>query len=394
MIQPALRQPIRVVAIMEAHTVTGPAKNLIRFAQKARVPDSELPPVELSIATFYRPVARQTAAHPSNQFIDAARAAGIEVDVIAETFQFDPRVISQLAAVLRRRNPDIIQTHGIKGHFLLWMSRLHMDRRWLAFHHGYTAENLKMHFYNTLNRVSLPAANRVITVCNPFAEMLANRGVDKSNIEVLPNSIENSAPVSAEEVGNLRKQLEIRPDERVLVTIGRFSTEKGHSDLISAMARLTQMLPDVSIRHVLVGDGLERHNVEHAAAAAGIRSRFIFAGYHQDVRPFYALADIYVLSSHSEGSPNVLLEAMTAGVPIVATAVGGVPETVRHEETALLVEPHHPEQLAEAVARLLNDDSLRRVFAGAASRDVANRFSPDAYRRNLISIYQRELALR
>ena len=256
-----------------------------------------------------------------------------------------------------------------------------MGRRWLAFHHGYTAENLKMHFYNTLNRVSLPAANRVITVCNPFAEMLANRGVDKSNIEVLPNSIENSPPVSAEEVGNLRRQLEIRPDERVLVTIGRFSTEKGHSDLISAMGHLTRMLPDVSIRHVLVGDGLERHNVEHAAAAAGIRSRFIFAGYHQNVRPFYALADIYVLSSHSEGSPNVLLEAMTAGVPIVATAVGGVPETVRHEETALLVEPHHPEQLAEAIARLLNDASLRGAFAGAASRDVATRFSPDAYRR-------------
>ena len=85
MIQPALRQPIRVVAIMEAYTVTGPAKNLIRFAQKARVPDSELPPVELSITTFHRPVARQTAAHPSNQFINAARAAGIEVDVIAET---------------------------------------------------------------------------------------------------------------------------------------------------------------------------------------------------------------------------------------------------------------------------------------------------------------------
>ena len=84
MIQPALRQPIRVVAIMEAYTVTGPAKNLIRFAQKARVPDSELPPVELSITTFHRPVARQTAAHPSNQFINAARAAGIEVDVIAE----------------------------------------------------------------------------------------------------------------------------------------------------------------------------------------------------------------------------------------------------------------------------------------------------------------------
>jgi glycosyltransferase involved in cell wall biosynthesis len=251
-----------------------------------------------------------------------------------------------------------------------------------------------MHFYNTLNRVSLPAANRVITVCNPFAEMLANRGLAKSNIEVLPNSIENPGPVSAEEVGNLRRQLEIRPDERVLVTIGRFSTEKGHSDLISAMVRLTRMLPDVPIRHVLVGDGLERHNVEHAADAAGVRSRFIFAGYHQDVRPFYALADIYVLSSHSEGSPNVLLEAMTAGVPIVATAVGGVPETVRHEETALLVQPHDPEQLAEAVARLLNDDSLRRVFAGAASRDVATRFSPDAYRRSLISIYQRELASR
>ncbi len=380
-----MRRTIRVVSVMEAHTVTGPAKNLIRFARLAREAGDNLPAVDLSFATFFR-----GGGTPSNEFIETARSAGIEVDVIAERRAFDLSVTQALADVVARREPHILQTHMIKGHFLVRFSKQLRSRQpWLAFHHGYTTENLKMRLYNELNRVSLPAADKVITVCSPFADVLSKQGVHPSSIEVLPNSVEPAPPVQAADIERVRRSLHLSPDDRILVSVGRFSSEKGHADLIPAMLELTRMLPALSIRHVLVGDGLERQNIERAIAEAGVGDRFIFAGHQRDVRPFYAMADVFVLPSHSEGSPNVLLEAMAAGLPIVSTAVGGVPDTVRHEASALLIQPRDPSALARSVAQLLTDESFRTSLAQTAASDAAERFSPAAYCRSLISLYER-----
>jgi glycosyltransferase involved in cell wall biosynthesis len=138
-----------------------------------------------------------------------------------------------------------------------------------------------------------------------------------------------------------------------------------------------------------VGDGIERNNIERAAAAAGVLEHIVFAGHRRDVHPFYAMADIFVLPSHSEGSPNVLLEAMAAGLPSVATAVGGVPETVQDRRTALVVPPREPERLARAIAELVERPDLARTLAAAASADVIQRFSPEAYQRSIVSVYER-----
>jgi len=160
----------RVVAVIEAVTVTGPAKNLLRFAARARSSTA----AEISILTFNR-------SQQSNPFLDAARSAGLEADVIDERFRFDPGVMGQLTALLQRRSPDIVQTHGVKAHFLVRAGGLARRYPWIAFHHGYTAEDLKMRLYNQLDRWSLPGADRVVTVCTPFAEALARRGVPPSN---------------------------------------------------------------------------------------------------------------------------------------------------------------------------------------------------------------------
>jgi glycosyltransferase involved in cell wall biosynthesis len=378
-------QPIRVVSLMEAYSVTGPAKNLIRFAVRARSPEPGQRAVDLSFLTFAR-----GEENASNHFVQAARAAGIEVDVVPERFRFDPAILSGFSAVLKRRNPDIVQTHAIKGHFLFWAARLHERYRWLAFHHGYTAENVKMQIYNRLNRFSVPAAHGVVTVCSPFADMLETRlGVDRSRIAVVPNSIDPFDTVPLPAIDALRNELGIAPSGRVLLSVGRFSAEKGHADLIPAMQRLKTLLPGVALKHVLVGDGIERNNIERAAAAAGVLEHIVFAGHRRDVHPFYAMADIFVLPSHSEGSPNVLLEAMAAGLPSVATAVGGVPETVQDRRTALVVPPREPERLARAIAELVERPDLARTLAAAASADVIQRFSPEAYQRSIVSVYER-----
>jgi glycosyltransferase involved in cell wall biosynthesis len=173
-----------------------------------------------------------------------------------------------------------------------------------------------------------------------------------------------------------------------MLVVGRFSTEKGHADLIPAVAFLTQIYKQ-PFRCILVGDGIERSNLERSIAAAGLTQRFLFAGHTSEVAPYYALADILVVPSLSEGSPNVVLEAMAAGLPIAATSVGGIPETVEHEVSALLVPARNPEAMAAAVARLLSQPELARRLSAEASAQCARRFSPAAYQRELLSVYSR-----
>ena len=367
-------RPLRMVAVIEAATVTGPAKNLIRFCAGAK------PALEPLLLTFIRGAAQ------SNPFLEAARSAGVVVETVPESFRFDPRVLTDLKRCINAFQPDILQSHSVKSNFLIRLARLNRRYPWLAFHHGYTAEDRKMEWYNRLNRWSLPAARRVVVVCGPFARQMQADGVAPDRIEILHNSVEIPEAVAPAEVQALRTRLGIGPEERVILSIGRFSKEKAHIDLLHAFA----LLPFRNgLRLVLVGDGPERENLNRQAAALGISSAVVFAGQVADVNPFYALASLFVLPSHSEGSPNVLLEALAAGVPIVATEVGGVPEVITDETTGLLVPPSAPDALAHAIDRALAEPAALERWTAAGRARIEKEFTPEAYRRRLFEIYRR-----
>lgn len=386
---------IKLLALMEATTVTGPAKHLINFCRRARSHDASapgLPRVEASIVTFHRApegesVPRGAEAEAPNAFVAAAREAGVEVDVINERFRFDTRVAGQLRGIVARRAPDIIETHMIKSHFLVKALGLGWRVPWVAYHHGYTTTDLKMRLYNQLNRWTLPSAARVITVCEPFARQLARAGVAREKISVRHNSITPSGRAGAAEVGALRRELGLKEGQRLVLAVGRLSREKGHADLVEALGELRRLSPALDFRLLVVGEGPERARVEQAAGAWGVEGRLVFAGHREDVRPFYALADALALPSHSEGSPLVLLEAMAAGLPVVATRVGGVPEMVTDGESALLVEPRDARGMAAALERVLVDEGLARRLAANASARAAEHFSPEAQVRSLVEIY-------
>jgi glycosyltransferase involved in cell wall biosynthesis len=389
--------PIKLLALMEATTVTGPAKLLIEFCRVAREGASALdglPRVEASIVTFNR--VRATTQNGSslssdvdapNDFVAAARAAGVEVDVITERFRFDTSVVGQLRRAVERRAPDIVETHMIKSHFLTLAAGLARGRRWVAYHHGYTTTDAKMRIYNQLNRLTLPRASRVITVCGPFARQLSGAGVSPEKISVVHSSIASARAPHAVEVSELKTKLGVAEGVRVILAVGRLSREKGHAGLVHALEHLRRDAHTTKFKLLIVGEGPERERVEAAAQSLGLEASVVFAGHTSDVRPFYALADVLALPSHSEGSPLVLLEAMAAGVPVVATAVGGVPEVATDGETALLVPPHDPSAMASALARVLSDAALARALADKAAAHVAEHFSPEARARALVRIY-------
>jgi glycosyltransferase involved in cell wall biosynthesis len=366
---------IRVISIMEADFVTGPAKNLLAFGTRARAQ------VDLSVVAYLR------GGQGETEFIRAARQADIDVDIVHEGGRFDRSVVEKLRELVKRRNPDVIQTHNTKSHFFMRLSGIWRERTWLAFHHGYTTTDLKMRLYHQADRWSLRAARHIVTVCGPFVDQLAKRGIPRDRVTVQHNSVNAPGAVSEAEVLRIREGLRVPTGTPILVSVGRLSLEKGHFDLVRAVDLLRAK--GAAFHLVIVGEGIERARVESELRTRNLESFVTLAGLQHNVGPYYALADAVVLPSHSEGSPNVLLEAMIHARPIVATSVGGVPEIATHEETALLVPARDPEAMAEAIARMLNDRELRLRLAARARTVAETAYSPEAYCESMIAVYER-----
>jgi glycosyltransferase involved in cell wall biosynthesis len=378
--------PIRVLIIMEAFSVTGPAKNLIEFARLAASPSQSRLRVKISVATFDR----GNYAGP-NRFVLACRQAGVSVHVIPERAAFDFGVIAALRKLISECDPHIVQTHSVKSHFLMRLTSMYRQRHWVAFHHGYTSTNLKVTLYNQLDRWSLPAASRVVTVCRPFASALAHARVHTDRITIRHNSVKAFLPAASDKILELRRMLRIPVASQVLLTVGRLSREKGHIDLLQALSLLRESNAIGKLHLIIVGDGPEKQRLLEAASRYQVAPWVSFVGHQVDVAPYYTMADLMVLPSHTEGSPNVLLEAMAAGLPIVATSVGGVPEIVTNGKQALLVEKSNHAALASAITRLLDDANLRAQISRFA-RTTASAYSPAEYCNSMLSLYSGCLA--
>jgi glycosyltransferase involved in cell wall biosynthesis len=393
----SLTPPIRLLIILEGTTVTGPAKNVLDFCRVSRGLGVG-PVVDISFAIFVRgdsvrgdnqDLAVETQ---SNELLEALKATGADVHCIQERFPFDPGVIGGLRKLVTGLKPDIIETHFVKSHLLVRLSGVWRFCPWIAFHHGYTTDATRTVIYNQFDRWSLRVPSRIVTVCQPFKQEISSRGAPAARISILHNSIPFDwlngcetavppAPAASSEIGQ-------RGRERVVLAVGRLSKEKAFVDLLVAINKLGELRPDLPVRLLIVGEGPERAEIERAVRNLKLQDRVKMVGHARDVRPYYRLADVLAISSVSEGSPNVLLEAMAAGVPVVTTSVGGISEIVADRETALLVEPHNPGALAAAMNLLLSDPQLSETLVGNARKLVKGQYSPQSRARFLLKLYQ------
>ncbi len=369
---------LRLLAIIEARNMTGPAKNLLEFATLARELD-----VDTSVATFIR-------GEESNEFIESVQRSGIAIDVFRERGPWDPAVVKSLAGFVSARRPHVIQTHAVKSHFLARTAGLPKRAPWIAFHHGYTWPALRTRVYNQLDRWSLTAAAKVLTVSEAFREELAAKGVPRERIEIMHNAIRpdwgtgGRSHHAEDGATGLRAELGIPPDRNIILIVGRLSREKDHLTLLRAVNRLRASL---NLHLLVIGEGPERGPIEHQILQHGMTECVTLTGHQSSVEPYYRIANLAVLSSRSEGSPNTLLEALAAGVPVVATNVGGIPEIVTHEESALLVPPGDIDRMAAAMTKLLADPSLAKRFV-ERGRTLILKHSPEARAKRLAEIYR------
>src|SRR5207244_580786 len=178
----------------------------------------------------------------------------------------------------------------------------------------------------------------------------------------------------------------VAPQDRVVVCIGRLSHEKGHRDLIDALAALRERDPELPVRLVIAGDGPERAALVARAEQLGVAPSIRWLGYIAGAQRLYAAADAAALPSHSEGSPNALLEAAAYRLPIVATSVGGVPEIVVDRESALLVPPARPDLIAASLGTIFADPARASALGQRARAVIETRHSHAARALALIAL--------
>ncbi len=375
---------IRVLAMLEANNISGSAKAVLEFAKEAARGHSGFPKIDLSILTFDR-------GQGENCLTQAIRDIGTPLDTILERRRFDSKVVPELRSLVAKRGVDLIWTNSVKSHFLVRWAGLNRSRKWVAFHHGYTTVDAKMRIYNQLDRWSLRTANQVFTSSAAFIAELEQSNVHRDHIHVQHMPIRPFVPVPEEQKAELRRQLRLTDGTRVLLSVGRLSREKGHADLIQAMPKIVELAANSPLRLVIVGEGSERPRIEELRRNLRLTDVVTLTGQQDNVNRYYSIADVFLLPSHSEGCPNVLLEAVAAGVPVVATEVGGIPEVVTNGRDAILVKKHDQAGLAAATAQILQDRELRDRLVSSA-REIVARKTPEAYFKSIASVFSQACA--
>jgi glycosyltransferase involved in cell wall biosynthesis len=188
--------------------------------------------------------------------------------------------------------------------------------------------------------------------------------------------------------GALRRELRGVPARPIVLALARLDAQKGLFDLLEAAV----LVPDANF--VIAGDGQERKRLEDTARTLAVDGRVLFLGHREDVPELLAACDLFVLPSLYEGFPLSVLEAMAAGRPVVATAIGGTEEAVINGETGLLVPPHDPAALAAAIRSLLSDPPLGRRLGLAGRERALREFSAEKMVREVTELYERILSRR
>lgn len=246
--------------------------------------------------------------------------------------------------------------------------------------------------FNAVDRALMRATDTVIALSESHAAYLADsEGIARSKITIIENGIDvgRFADPDRSAVDACRSDLGIPDGCNVVIMVAALRPEKAHEAFLEAARSLSNSIEN--IRFLIVGGGPREEDLRKLAARLSIQDRVLFLGRRSDIPVLLHLADVLVLPSHSvvETLPLVVLEAMAAGLPVVASSVGSVPEVVRDGETGILIPPADSQALATAVTRLLNHRSLARELAANAKRLVATRYTDVRMVDGYVELFER-----
>lgn len=289
----------------------------------------------------------------------------------------------ELTDLLRCEKIDLVFLHGHKARTVGWFAARKASVPMIGVSRGWTTENWKIAVYTKIDRWMHRRMDHVVCVSQGQADKVVRYGTPKSRVSVIRNAIRTDRFDTAPDPDYRRKLESFFPEAPrfLLGDAGRLSPEKGFDVFLESLALLKQY--GLSVGLVIFGEGFLLEPLREQAEKLGIARSVAFPGFTRELDRFMPHFDIFVQSSHTEGLPNVLLEAMAARTAVVATEVGGTAEVVEEGVTGLRVPPADPEKLAGAIRRVLEDDTLRDTMGREGRKRVEEHFTfaaqSDAY---------------
>lgn len=323
------------------------------------------------------------ACRPASRLGEAARRAGISVFSIPFSGKFDLASIYRLGRLIRDERVDVVNTHSgidswvgglaarLAGVLLVRTRHLNLPlkRNWLNFVHY------------------LPFA--VVTCGEAMRQNLIDHGFPAGEVSSIPTGIDFATFRPSHERNETRQLLSLLETAFVVLMVGIIRGVKRHEVGLRAFAEFSQRHPGA--RLVLAGDGPMRTDMEKLAVALRIQDSVLFLGHRDDVADLLVAADCFLLTSRSEGVPQAITQALGIGLPVVATAVGGVPELVIDGRTGLLIPPESPEIAAQALARIADDSALAARLIAEGKAHAEQHYSQRAMLDATQSLYHRLL---
>jgi len=296
-----------------------------------------------------------------------------------------------ICRILKKQKPDILHTHTSKAGFVgRWSGRFANVPRVIHTPHGHVFyghfDKWRSNLFFFLEKLTAPVTDHVIALTEgekndylkwslylPDRISVIHSGVDIDRYGISPSAREAK-----------RRSLNLHPNTRVVGTVGWLLPIKAPMVLLNAMLELWKSYPDIEL--VYVGKGPLLHSLQAHAAKHGVSDKVKFLGWREDVHEILPLLDVFVLPSLNEGMGRVLVEAMAAGKPVVASRIGGITDLVRDGKNGLLVPPGDKKALAEAIGCLLEQPNLARQM-GAYGKEISRNFGLESMVAKIDSLY-------
>ncbi len=316
-----------------------------------------------------------TVAAPDGAYAELLRANGVKHFLLEPSGGLRPLTSAfRLRRFLSRNGTQIMHAHMMKGAVIGRIASTGTSTRLVTTVHN------SWQRHATFMRLG----HRVIAVSDAVRMDMISRGVPAARIETVLNGT----------IGTMRRPAGTPPapitlEHPNIVTVAGMNVRKGIADLIEAMVMIRERVP--AVKMYLVGDGPDRARFEQLARDRGVNGSVSFLGFRADAEMVMKQADVFVLASHADPNPLVIPEARAAGLPIVATRVDGIPESLDDGDAGLLVPPHAPDALANAIAGLLLDPTQRQQLSAATSRNL-ERLTVDRMATETMRVYRRAMS--
>ncbi len=322
------------------------------------------------------------ACPPDSELAKRATERDIPIEPLAMRGELDLRAGYKLARLIKRESYQVAHCHSAHAHSvgviaskLTRIPALVVSRR----------VDFPVGGKGWLNFYKYKAADKFIAVSKGVREVLIKGGIGEEKVVIVHSGIDLRRFENIDSPEDLYKEFQLKGEEKVVGIVAALAPHKDYPNFLRAARIVADQLPRV--KFLIVGEGKEAGRLKRLIAELGLGDSVIFTGFREDIPRLLSLFDVFVISSYLEGLCTSILDAMAAGVPVVATETGGIPDLVKNKENGILVPPRDPKRLAEGVLRVLNDSNLAQGMVKAGHSTV-RRFSAEQMAKKTEEVYR------